>query len=119
MPISPPIIKTRKIISAPSIIPLIGDLIKAIIPCGFASTCLYVLGMLIGFHISPLVNFSNGILISNRFKVSWVAVNTAVSLKLFLVNVLSILLYVKESYFPEGTNQVKSATNAAIINNMV
>ena len=72
--------------------PFIGDFIKAMMPCGFASTSLYVLGILMGFQISPLVNLFKGIFISNRFKVSCVASSVLVLLKLVFVNVFSALL---------------------------
>ena len=50
--------------------PFKGDLINANNPWGRGFSFWYVPGILIGFQISPVVNFSNGILTSNLFKVS-------------------------------------------------
>ena len=70
IPIRPPIINTKSIISDTSNMPFKGDLINANNPWGRGFSFWYVPGILIGFQISPVVNFSNGILTSNLFKVS-------------------------------------------------
>jgi hypothetical protein len=72
-----------------------------------------------GFQISPLVNFSKDIFICKVFKVSWVAVKDSILFKPVLINVFSVLLYAKESNFPEGIIQVRMATRPAIIISIV
>ena len=48
IPMSPPMISTKKMISEAAIIPLIGDLMKAAKPCGFDSNFWKVSGILMG-----------------------------------------------------------------------